>query len=52
MFKKLLYAAPEAESLVIQAEGLVCASELFGDPGNSGNDWTNPGLGNDIPGIL
>lgn len=46
MLKKLLYTAPEAEPLVVQAEGFVCASG-FGEQGTTGQEWTDPGLIND-----
>jgi hypothetical protein len=52
MLKKILYTAPVAEPLVVQAEGLVCTSGPFGDPGSTGSNWTDPGLGIDYPGIL
>ena len=48
MLKKLLYTAPVAEPLVVQAEGFVCASG-FGEQGTTGQEWTDPlsGLVND-----
>lgn len=51
MHLKQLYSAPVSEPLVVQAEGFLCTSNL-GEQGTTGPDWTNPGLGNDYPGIL
>lgn len=46
MLKKHLYTAPAAEPFVVQAEGMICTSDL-GDPGATGQDWNQPGLGFD-----
>lgn len=40
MTQKLLYTAPAADPLVVQAEGLICGSLNYGTPGNPGSPFT------------
>ena len=44
MIKKQPYTAPEAETLEVRTEGIICDSLVFGSSGQAGGDL---GLGDD-----